>query len=250
MFGNGTLDITLLADSAVTVGSIEGDGVISLGARTLSVGSNSLSTTFSGVIQDANLGGALSKIGSGTLTLTGSNTYTGGTTVTNGTLKVDSQIGSGTGTGAVTVTSGALGGKGTIGGPVTIGDGRGPRAFLEPAAGAKTPSSMTIESSIVLKNDAIYIYSFKARNQKSVSDEVTADGVTIEQNAILHLRGAGHGTLAQGLSFTVFNNTTATPIAGIFKNLPDGAIVNVNGTNFQASYEGGDGNDLTLTVVP
>jgi hypothetical protein len=28
------------------------------------------------------------------------------------------------------------------------------------------------------------------------------------------------------------------------------AIVNVNGNNIQASYSGGDGNDLTLTVVP
>ena len=35
-----------------------------------------------------------------------------------------------------------------------------------------------------------------------------------------------------------------------FSNLADGAIVNVNGNNLQASYEGGDGNDLTLTVVP
>ena len=30
---------------------------------------------------------------------------------------------------------------------------------------------------------------------------------------------------------------------------PPGAIVNVNGNNLQASYEGGDGNGLTLTVV-
>ena len=48
----------------------------------------------------------------------------------------------------------------------------------------------------------------------------------------------------------VISNTSATPIAGTFSNLPDGAIVNVNGNNLQASYEGGDGNDLTLTVVP
>jgi hypothetical protein len=32
-------------------------------------------------------------------------------------------------------------------------------------------------------------------------------------------------------------------------NLPDGAIANVNGNHLQASYGGGDGNDLTLTVV-
>ena len=58
------------------------------------------------------------------------------------------------------------------------------------------------------------------------------------------------GTLQAGLVFTVINNTSATPISGTFSNLPDGAILTVNGNNFQASYEGGDGNDLTLTVVP
>ena len=39
-------------------------------------------------------------------------------------------------------------------------------------------------------------------------------------------------------------------MSGTFSNLADGAIVTVNGNNFQPSYEGGDGNDLTLTVVP
>ena len=49
---------------------------------------------------------------------------------------------------------------------------------------------------------------------------------------------------------TVIKNTAATPIAGTFRNLPDGGIVTVNGNNLQASYIAGDGNDLTLTVVP
>jgi hypothetical protein len=40
------------------------------------------------------------------------------------------------------------------------------------------------------------------------------------------------------------------PIAGTFANLPDGSIITIKGNNLRASYEGGDGNDLTLTVVP
>jgi hypothetical protein len=58
------------------------------------------------------------------------------------------------------------------------------------------------------------------------------------------------GTLKTGLTLTAISNTAATPISGTFANLPDGAILTVNGNNFQASYEGGDGNDLTLTVAP
>lgn len=56
--------------------------------------------------------------------------------------------------------------------------------------------------------------------------------------------------LRQGLNFTVLSNTSASPIIGSFSNLPDRAILTVNGNNFQASYAGGYGNDLTLTVVP
>jgi hypothetical protein len=48
----------------------------------------------------------------------------------------------------------------------------------------------------------------------------------------------------------VISNTSVNPISGTFSNLADGAIVNVKGNNLQASYTGGDGNDLTLTVVP
>jgi hypothetical protein len=48
---------------------------------------------------------------------------------------------------------------------------------------------------------------------------------------------------------TLITNTSANPISGTFSNLPDGGIVTINGNNFQASYSGGDGNDLTLTVV-
>jgi len=56
-----------------------------LGTENLTVGSNKLSTTFSGVIQDGGLnnvtGGSLTKIGKRKLTLTNANTYTGGTTI-------------------------------------------------------------------------------------------------------------------------------------------------------------------------
>ena len=76
------------------------------------------------------------------------------------------------------------------------------------------------------------------------------NGVTINSGATVNLSGQTQGTLTSGLILTVISNTSADPINGTFSNLADGAIVNVNGNNLQASYEGGDGNDLTLTVVP
>ena len=66
---------------------------------------------------------------------------------------------------------------------------------------------------------------------------------------VLVAGGIGSG-LSLGAVITVISNTSATPISGTFSNLPDGSIITVGGKNCQVSYSGGDGNDLTLTVVP
>ena len=68
VYGNGQLDISQ-TEADVTIGSLEGDGLVFLGVRKLTIGSNNGSTTFSGVIQGA---GGVTKIGTGTLTLSGS----------------------------------------------------------------------------------------------------------------------------------------------------------------------------------
>ena len=84
--------------------------------------------------------------------------------------------------------------------------------------------------------DATYTYSFKARRNLSRTDLVVANGVTIN-GATLDLVGTTIGSLNRGLTLTLISNTSANPISGAFSNLPDGAIVNVNGNNLQASYE-------------
>ena len=143
-----------------------------------------------------------------------------------------------------------LGESGIIAGAVTIGTGSGAGAFLAPAHGGNKQLTLTIQGSLTFNADATYTYTFKAKGNKSKTDKVVANGVTINSGASFNLSGTAQGTLTQGTVLTVIKNTAATPISGTFSNLPDGAIVNVNGNNLQASYEGGDGNDLTLTVVP
>jgi outer membrane autotransporter protein len=109
VFGNGTLDISLHTAPGVSVGSIEGSGFVHLGSNNLTVGSNNLSTIFSGVIQDDVEvgGGSLTKVGTGTLTLTGLNTYDGLTTVSAGILNIQNGSGLGATTTGTTVSSGA-----------------------------------------------------------------------------------------------------------------------------------------------
>jgi hypothetical protein len=50
--GDGDLNIDLHAAPGVTIGSLEGNGNVFLGGNNLTVGSNNMSTLFSGVIQE------------------------------------------------------------------------------------------------------------------------------------------------------------------------------------------------------
>ncbi len=255
LFGNGYLDISSHKGPTFATGSLEGSGIAYLGNKTLIIGGNSLDTTFSGLLQPGTPSGgsgtgALSQIGTGTLTLGGASVYTAGTTVSAGTLVVANTSGSATGTGAVNVNAGTLGGSGIIAGAVTVGSGSGTGAFLAPAHGGNKQLTLTIQGSLTFNADATYTYTFKAKRNKSKIDKVIANGVTINGGAMINLSGTTQGHLTQGTTLTLIKNTAATPIAGTFSNLPDSGIVNVNGNNLQADYEGGDGNDLTLTVVP
>ncbi|PYL08093.1 MAG: hypothetical protein DME33_08255 [Verrucomicrobia bacterium] len=245
--GNSELDISTHNAPGVTIGSLSGTGSVLLGARLLTIGSNNQSTTFSGVIQDS---GSLSKTGTGTLTLTGANTYTGTTTVSAGVLGISNTLGSGAGTGSVNVQAGTLGGKGIISGAVAIGTGSGTGAFLAPAAGSNVQATLTIQSALTFNADATYNCTFRAKRNRARTDKVFASGVIINSGAMIALSGQTQGRLTTGLTLTLISNTSANPISGTFSNLPDGAIVTVNGNHLQASYSGGDGNDLTLTVVP
>jgi fibronectin-binding autotransporter adhesin len=245
LFGQGNLSFSSHASPGLTIGSPEGDGFVSLDNLVLVVGSNGVSTEFSGLIEDI-LGGSLTKIGGGTLTLSGANTYTGGTTMSAGTLVVSNKSGSGTGTGPVQVNGGTLGGSGTISGAVTENSG----ATLAPPAGTRKQATLPVQSSVTFNAGSTYSYTFKGKGNKARTNKVVASGVAIANGAAFNFSGQTQGKLRPGFTLTVMSNTSASAINGTFSNLPDGAVLTLNGNNFQASYEGGDGNDLTLTVVP
>jgi autotransporter-associated beta strand protein len=230
----------------VGIGSVEGSGLILLGSNNLTVGSNNLSTTFSGIIQGSSGSGSLAKTGKGKFTLSNANAYGGGTTVVKGTLLVTNRTGSATGTGAVTVNAGTLGGRGKISGAVTIGTATS-AAILAPGSGAK-PGKLALSNTLTFNGRANY--KVDLNSTLVTADQVTAKGVTINSGATVTLSELGTGTLTVGTFFTIINNTATTPIADNFSNLLDGGTLTIGKNTFQANYEGGDGNDLTLTVVP
>ncbi len=249
--GNGYMDNSQEFLPSVTIGSLEGQGPALLGSRNLTVGNNSLSTTYSGIIQDGGLSGgtgsSLTKVGSGTLTLTGASTYTGGTTVNAGALAVVNRRGSATGTGAVQVNGGQIGGRGIIAGAVTIGTGGGAGATLMPEIGSSRQVTTVMQSSLTFKSDATY--SCRANTSRGSADTVVANGVAISGGRFA-FKDQRSAPLPSGTIFTVIQNIAATPIAGTFSNLADGSTLTAGSNTYAVSYEGGDGNDLTLTVVP
>lgn len=84
---SGILDLNNFSDA---IGSLTGTGTVRssvAGNPVLTTGNDNTSTIFSGVIQNGSATSvSLTKVGTGTMTISGANTYTGLTTVTNGTL--------------------------------------------------------------------------------------------------------------------------------------------------------------------
>jgi autotransporter-associated beta strand protein len=148
----GIFDISGLTRDGLSVFWIEGGGNFFLGSKRLTVGGNNLDTTLSGVIADGGesggTGGKLTKVGSGTLILSGINTYTGGTAIDGGTLSVNGSIA--TSSLATVNAGGALGGNGTVGN-TTINGG----TF---APGNGTPgTSMTVAGNLAFQSGALYL---------------------------------------------------------------------------------------------
>jgi autotransporter-associated beta strand protein len=249
VYGDGFADISGHNPPGLGVNILYADGTIFLGANNLTVTRYSrLAPVFSGKLVDGGVsggtGGSLTKAGppDSQVFLGGSSTYTGGTTITGGILYIFAERGSTpTGTGDVYVNNGGFGGKGSVLGNVIVGTGTG------------TPSSLAPHGSLLIRRDLrfasdgileIRIYSDTARN-----DKVSARRVAITGGAQVELGDLNETKMVTGTILTLIDNTADTPIAGTFANLPDGGTLTVGVNTYEADYEGGDGNDLTLMVI-
>jgi fibronectin-binding autotransporter adhesin len=103
---NGTLDLNGYSE---TINGLSGAGTIDTiagGTPTLTVGNDNATSTFSGTITNTLGSLALTKDGTGALTLSGASTYSGGTTLNSGKLTVANS--EAIGTGALTLNGGTL----------------------------------------------------------------------------------------------------------------------------------------------
>ena len=84
-------------------------------------------------------------------------------------------------------------------------------------------------------------------------DQVASGAVTINTGVTLSLTAINGFSPTVGQTFVILSQSGAGAISGTFTGLPQGAtIANFLGSSLHAqiSYVGGDGNDITLTVIP
>ena len=138
-----------------TINGLNGSGTVDgiSGSPALTVGDgNATGNTFSGVLKNTAGALALTKIGSGTQTLSGSNTYSGATTVSAGTLNLSNQFAAQGST--VTMNGGTLtfdqlvgGNAFTVGGLAGSSSGAGYDIALQNNAGTPAAVALTVGGS-------------------------------------------------------------------------------------------------------
>ncbi len=241
-----------LNGNADTVGSIAGDGAITLGGATLTAGGDNTSTTFSGVISET---GNLVKAGSGVLTLSGANTYTGTTTISAGTLTAGHATALGTTAAGTTVSSGAtlaFSGNIAIGSEAVsvAGTGDGGNGALRNLSGTNSlAGAVTVTDATTITSDAGSLTlsgGITGTNQNLTFDgagAVTVSGAITTGTG--NLTQAGSGTLTLSGTNTYSGTTTVsagTLQLGASHTLSDSSAVSVaSGATF-------DVNDYSDTV--
>jgi autotransporter-associated beta strand protein len=240
VFGNALLAIYNHFAPGLTIGSLEGSGVVYLGSNTLTIGSNNLSTEFSGVIRDGGpygndpTGGSLTKIGSGTLVLSGQNIYTGQTIVNSGTLAINGSVVT-----PVIVNGGTLSGTGTIR-STSVYSG----ATLSPGNGT---GILSVVGDLTLNLGANYLVHLNGPSLGAEYSQTDVAGAISLNSATLSL---SLGFQAEpGMAFVILDNDGSDAISGNFNSLPEGAAFAADGQTFNISYLGGSGNDVVLTAV-
>ena len=213
-------------------------GATRAGTDTFQIGALNTDSTFSGTI--VSTGGsttAVTKVGTGALTLGGANTYAGATTVSAGTLVITGSTAAGS---AVTVSNSGtmLGGTGTVGGAVTVNNGAiisaGNKVAATPTVGTLTTGALTLNTgstfNALLSNSGSY-------------SKLSAAGTTTLGNAAFTI------SLTPGATFT--NGTVLELItSGVSGRFTNTDYV-TGGYDFKANYTTNAGFfDVTITAVP
>ena len=106
---------------------------------------------------------------------------------------------------------------------------------------------INLDSTLSVKNvSAYYLYIYLYGTNVGEYGRLVASGDVSPSRGYL-FPSAGFNPQA-GQVFTIVEKTSPGPITNAFLG-PEGTVINLNGMPLRLSYVGGDGNDVTLTVV-
>jgi len=195
----GTSGGSLSLGGNEAVGSLAGGFNVALGSATLSTGNDNTSTNYSGILSGS---GGLTKAGTGTFTLSGSNGYTGATAINAGKMLVNGQLGN---TAVAVNAGGLLGGSGRILGNVTV-------ASSGTLAPGNSPGVLTVGSLSLLAGSHTLMEI--SGTSASLYDQVVGTGTGgLTYGGSLDL--VMSGSYANGTTFHLFSNFSS-PFIGDF----------------------------------
>jgi autotransporter-associated beta strand protein len=211
--GNGDYTLQIGSLSGVANSLFRG-GFTATGTTTLEIGNLGTDTEFAGSITNGtNKFIGLTKVGTGTLTLSGASTYTAATSVNAGTLNVTGSLAAGS---AVTVNvAGTLKGTGTVAGTITGSGTIAPGT----SAGTLTTGPVTLSGTLAVEIDG------------ATGDKLLSTGAIDLSAMTLTVT-----LLSGGFTEPSYVIAEGTSITGNFASIPSGYAVNVitGGTGQQA----------------
>jgi autotransporter-associated beta strand protein/T5SS/PEP-CTERM-associated repeat protein len=212
------------------------------------IDTNGQSVTFATGLTSS--GGGLTKLGAGTLTLSGNNTDTGPTAVNAGTLALNGSL---TGNGLLTVASGAtLAGTGMTTGSVSVLAG----GTLSP--GRSGTGSLMLTGSLTLASTATAAFTLGGTTAMTQYTQVLVSGQIDLDSSTLSLTLSTGYQPALGDKFYLLDTGGRTSVEGTFANAPmTGSLLTEDGVTYAISYVDSDPseigkpvfNDVSLTVV-
>ena len=239
----GTVSLTggtaVVSSSTTNAGTIGGQGALQVPAADPANGSYGLTNTgslmFNGGTSTVsgsvdNTTGQISSVGGGVLTFQGAVRHNSPSPVT-------------VNTGSRVVFAGSQSGAGNFAGTGTV-------EYRDLHRPGNSPAQVIYGGDVVYTSTATLAVEIGGATPGAGHDQLVIAGAVDLGGAALAVSRINGFTPADGQVFTILDVAGVNPVGGTFAGLAEGAVFSSGGDTWRISYQGGTGNDVTLTFNP